>query len=60
MLHEVQRVSGKRVTVKHDETGDSIWWVHEGKSGEHTSRCMLTPENMLEIYDVETRGNAIC
>lgn len=59
MLNEVQRVSGNRVSIVHDETGDSIRWVHEGKSGKHTNKCTLTPESLLRIFDVETRGNAV-
>lgn len=59
MLNEVKRVAGRRVTVMHDETGDSLKWVHRGKSGEHTNVCTLTPEALLYIYDVETRGNAV-
>ncbi|GAM11088.1 hypothetical protein OR1_03397 [Geobacter sp. OR-1] len=60
MLNEVKRITGNRLTVTHRESGDALKWVHEGKTGEQTKECILTPEMLLNIYDTETRGNPIC
>jgi hypothetical protein len=60
MLNEVKRVTGERLDVTHGESGDLVKWIHEGKTGRHVNECMLTPEMLLDIYDVETRGNPLC
>ncbi|MFA7404523.1 MAG: hypothetical protein WC007_11035 [Pelobacteraceae bacterium] len=59
MWNEVKRVGGTRVTLLHDETGDRVQWVHKGKTGVHTNVCTFTPETLMEIFDVETKGNPV-
>jgi hypothetical protein len=59
MWQEVRRVSGTRVTLLHGSDGDKVRWVHEGKSGVSTNVCRYTPETLMEIFDVETKGNPV-
>jgi hypothetical protein len=59
MFGELKRVSEDRVRVIHGETVDNVEWVHKGKGGGQTERCMYTPETLLTIFDVETRGNPV-
>ena len=59
MWEEVKQVGGTRVNLVHDNTGDRIKWVHKGKSGAHTNLCDFTPESVMQIFDVETRGNPV-
>lgn len=59
MWKEVRRVSGTRVTLRHDTNGDKVEWVHKGKAGVRTNVCAYTPETLLKIYDVETKGNPV-
>lgn len=59
MLNEVKRISGARVTLQHDTNGDRVEWVHKGKTGLRTNVCAFTPETLMQIYDVETRGNPV-
>lgn len=59
MWNEVRRVGGSRVTLMHSAKGDHVEWTHRGKKGESTHVCAFTPEALIEIYDVETRGNAV-
>ena len=59
MWNEVRRVSGSRVTLLHDQNGDKVEWVHKGKTGVRTNVCAFTPETLMEIYDVETKGNPV-
>jgi hypothetical protein len=59
MWNEVRRIGGTRVTLLHNENGDRVEWVHEGKTGLRTNVCAFTPETLMEIFDVETRGNPV-
>ncbi|MBW4056385.1 MAG: hypothetical protein HIU83_13480 [Proteobacteria bacterium] len=59
MWDEVKRVGGSRVTLRHDKNGDQVEWVHTGKTGARANVCALTPESLMEIYDVETKGNPV-
>lgn len=59
MLREVKRVTGNRVNILHGQSGDSIEWVHLGKSGERTQVCTYSPESLITIFDVETHGNPV-
>lgn len=59
MWNEVKRIGGTRVTLRHDENGDSVEWVHKGKTGVHRNVCAFVPETLMEIYDVETKGNPV-
>lgn len=51
----VKKIGGSRVNLVHDAGGDRIKWAHKGKE----DVCGYTPENLLTIFDVETRGNPV-
>jgi len=59
MWNELRRIGGTRVKLVHNTFGDTITWTHKGKSGETTNTCFYTPENLMEIYDIETKGNPV-
>jgi len=59
MWDEVRRVGGTRVTLLHDADGDKVKWVHSGKTGVRTNVCAFTPDTLMEIYDIETKGNPV-
>lgn len=59
MWDEVRRVGGSRVKLLQGKEGDTVEWVHKGKTGLRTNVCAFTPETLMEIYDVETRGNPV-
>lgn len=59
MWDEVKRVGGSRVKLLQSKEGDTVEWVHSGKTGLRTNVCAFTPETLMEIYDVETRGNPV-
>jgi hypothetical protein len=59
MWNEVKRLVGTRVKLIHDVTGDNVEWVHEGKTGTVTNICGYTPETLMTIFDVETKGNPV-
>ena len=59
MWNEVKRIGGTRVTLLHDKNGDSVEWTHKGKTGLRTNVCAFIPETLMEIYDVETKGNPV-
>lgn len=60
MWNEVKRVGGARVKLLHESKGDVVEWHHKGKTGEHTEVCVYTPETVMQIFDVETKGNPVC
>lgn len=56
MWDEVKRVGGTRVNLVHSKKkGDTVEWMHAGKK----DVCVYTPETLITIYDVETRGNPV-
>lgn len=59
MWHEVERVGGEHVRLVQGKEGDKIGWLHEGKTGVLSHTCDFTPENLLKIFDIETKGNPI-
>jgi hypothetical protein len=59
MWEEVKRVGGTRVNRVHDENGDRVEWLHKAKDGMRSEVCMYTPEMLMTIFDVETRGNPV-
>jgi hypothetical protein len=61
MWSEIKRIAGERVTFKHDPSGGvgSVEWVYEGKSGVKKQTCLYTPETLMTIFDVETKGNPV-
>jgi hypothetical protein len=59
MWSELQRFAGSRVKKIHDASGDKVEWEHHGKTGTHTQVCMYTPETIMAIFDVESKGNPV-
>ena len=59
MWDELQRIAGPRVKLLHNISGDKVEWVNKGKSGTNTQVCTYTPETLITIFDVETKGNPI-
>ena len=55
MWQEIKRIAGERVTL----LGDSVEWVYEGKNGVKKQTCLYTPETLMTIFDVETKGNPV-
>lgn len=59
MWNELKRIGGTRVKLLHEKSGDKVEWVHPGKQGVHKEVCIYSPETLLTIFDVETRGNPV-
>ena len=59
MWNEVRRVSGSRVALLYGTDGERVEWTHKGKTGVQKNVCAFTPETLMQIYDVETRGNPV-
>ena len=59
MWDELQRIAGTRVKFLHNISGDKVEWVYKGNSGAKTQICTYTPETLMTIFDVETKGNPI-
>jgi hypothetical protein len=61
MWSEIKRIAGERVNFKHDPaSGNSrVEWVYEGKNGVKKQICLYTPETLMTIFDVETKGNPV-
>ena len=59
MWSEIKRIPGVRVTLLHKLSGDSVEWVYPGKNGIKTQVCAFTPETLMTIFDVETKGNPV-
>jgi hypothetical protein len=57
MWNELKRIAGTRVKLLLDTSGDRVEWVYEGKTGTKTQVCTYTPETLMTIFDVETKGN---
>lgn len=57
MWDELKRIAGARVKLVHTTSGDSVEWMHKGKTGTKTQTCTYTPETLMTIFDVETKGN---
>ena len=55
----LQRIAGDRVKLVHDTTGDKVEWVHKGKSGTKSQVCIYSPETLMTIFDVESKGNPV-
>lgn len=58
MWHELHRI-GAQVEKRSGPGGDKLEWVHKGRSGMRTMTCDYTPQSLLAIFDVETRGNPV-
>lgn len=59
MWDAVTRICGSRVKLVRDSKGEHVEWTHSGKSGTHHEVCIYTPETVIKIFDVETRGNPV-
>ena len=59
MWLELIRVSDGRISLMHNATGDTVQWVHKGSRGTSTHVCTYSPETLLRIFDVETKGNPV-
>ena len=59
MWDVVKRIAGERVKLVHDQKGDTVEWVHKGKEGLHAEVCVYIPATLMQIFDVETRGNPV-
>ena len=57
MWNELKRITGTRLKLVHDTSGDKVEWVHQGKTGTTNQVCAYTPETLMTIFDVETKGN---
>lgn len=58
MWDELKRIAGARVKLVHTTSGDSVEWMYKGKTGTKTQTCTYTPETLMTIFDVETKGNS--
>lgn len=59
MWDEVKRTCGSRVKLVREAKGDHLEWEHVGKDGKQKEVCVFTPETLMHIFDVETRGNPV-
>jgi hypothetical protein len=59
MWAELKRICGTRVNLVQESKGDRVEWTHVGKNGTHTEVCIYSPETVMNIFDVETRGNPV-
>jgi len=59
MWEAVKRIGGTRVNLVRENKGDRIEWVHTGKNGTHKEVCIYTPETVMHVFDVETKGNPV-
>jgi hypothetical protein len=59
MWNELKRIAGTRVKLVRDTTGDKVEWVYQGKTGTKTQVCGYTPETLMTIFDVETKGSPV-
>jgi len=59
MWDAVTRLVGNRVKLVREPKGDRIEWSRKGKDGMHSEVCIYTPETVMHIFDVETRGNPV-
>ena len=56
---EIKRLNGDKVNRIKTDSGENVEWLHIGKSGVTRQTCPYTPETLMTIFDVETRGNPI-
>lgn len=59
MWSELQRIAGPHVKLVQDPSGNKVEWVHKGKSGTTAQVCAYTPETLMTIFNVETKGNPV-
>ena len=59
MWSEVQKVSGDKVKRIQSDDREVLGWIHDGKEGLKSYTCEFSPENLLKIFDVETKGNPV-
>lgn len=54
MWHELKRLCGER--IDRDLASSTVIWEREGKG---RKVCTYSPESLMDILDVETRGNYV-
>jgi hypothetical protein len=59
MWEQVKRICGTRVKLERDSKGDRIEWARKRKDGIHNETCIYTPETVIHVFDVETKGNPV-
>lgn len=59
MWDAVKRIAGNRVKLVKDQKGEMLEWNRPAKEGMRTEVCAYTPEAVMHIFDVETRGNPV-
>ena len=59
MWSEIKRLTGERVRMIKTDSAENVEWRHKGKSGVTTQTCPFTPDTLMTIFDVETKGDAI-
>jgi hypothetical protein len=59
MWNELKRITGTRLKLMHDASGDMVEWVYQGKTGIITQICAYTPETLMTIFNVESKGNPV-
>lgn len=55
MWHQLKRLCGDKLS----QSGTSVTWIHKGKNGVTEQTCPYTPESLINILDIETRGNPL-
>ena len=59
MWSELKRIGGTRIKLLHDPGGNKIEWLHTDTTGTRAEVCEFTPEVLMTIFDVETKGNPV-
>jgi hypothetical protein len=58
MWDEVKKLCGDNVRLINEDNRKIIGWLHKGEDGKLKSHsCDYLPENLLQIFDTESRGN---
>lgn len=60
MWETVEHICGNRVKLERSTKGEQVEWTHKGKNGTHHEVCIYSPETLMNIFDIETRGNPVC
>jgi hypothetical protein len=56
MWQELQRICGDRVAKTKKDGAELLAWERE--TGER-QECMFTPQSLITVFDVETKGNPV-
>jgi len=55
----LQRIAGTRLKMEHNAAGATVTWEHNSKNGTQKQVCAYTPDTLMTIFDVETKGNPL-